>query len=155
MTIEGKNNWPAGIKRTKQRESVLSVLETASEPMNALAICAVMEKGGNAAWLSTVYRTLGLFVEKGMVIKSNGWNNDLAVYELNRRCHKHYAICLNCHKLIAVDRCPIGSFFPALEDEGFHIMGHNMEIYGLCKNCYANAGDCPLPNRAIARVSLP
>ena len=134
---EEKNDWPAGIKRTKQRESVLSVLKAASEPLNALDIRAMVEKSGNAAWLSTVYRTLGLFVEQGVAIKTNVLNNDLAVYELNRSSHKHFAICLNCHKMIVMDHCPIENFSPSLEDEGFHIIGHNMEIYGLCKNCYS------------------
>jgi len=78
---EEKNDWPAGIKRTKQRESVLSVLRAASEPLNALDICAMVEKNGNAAWLSTVYRTLGLFVEKGVAVNTNVLNNELAVYE--------------------------------------------------------------------------
>jgi len=133
---EINNNWPAGIKRTRQRESVLSVLESASEPLNALDICSEVERGGNTAWLSTIYRVLELFVEKGVVLKTNIINGDVALYELNRHNHKHYAICLNCHKMIMMDHCPFENFTPALEDEDFHIMGHNMEIYGLCGNCY-------------------
>jgi len=94
-----------------------------------------MEKGGCAAWLSTVYRILELFVKKGVAIKTNVMNNEMAVYELNRFKHKHYAVCLNCHKIIVMDNCPMDTFIPQLEEKGFHIMGHNLEVFGLCKDC--------------------
>ena len=77
---EVRNNWPAGVKRTRQRESVLSVLENSDRPLSATDICSQMETGGDAAWLSTVYRILELFVKKGMVIKTNVMNNEMAVY---------------------------------------------------------------------------
>lgn len=53
-----------GNKRTKQRESVLSLLAHSNTPLSASDICSEMEKNGDAAWLSTVYRTLELFVKK-------------------------------------------------------------------------------------------
>ena len=55
-----------------------------------------MKEDGNSAWISTVYRILELFVKKGVVIKTNVMNNEMAVYELNRFKHKHYAVCMNC-----------------------------------------------------------
>ncbi|MHB8061313.1 MAG: transcriptional repressor [Ruminiclostridium sp.] len=48
-----------------------------------------------------MYRVLELFVKKGVVIKTNVMNNEMAVYELNRFKHKHYAVRMNCHKIIA------------------------------------------------------
>lgn len=132
---EEQTSWPVGIKKTKQRESVLSVLESSEKPLSATEICSGMEKEGDAAWLSTVYRVLELFVKKGLVIKTNVMNNEMAVYELNRFKHKHYAVCMNCHKIIAMDNCPMEKFTPKLEDNDFQVMGHNLEVYGFCKDC--------------------
>ncbi|BBB91798.1 MAG TPA: transcriptional repressor [Methylomusa anaerophila] len=132
---EKQNRWPAGIKRTRQRESVLSVLENSEKPLSAADICSKMEKSGDVAWMSTVYRILELFVKKGMVIKTNVMNNEMAVYELNRFKHKHYAVCMNCHKIIAMANCPMEKFIPKLEDENFHVMGHNLEVFGFCEDC--------------------
>ena len=132
---EKQNVWPAGIKKTRQRESVLLVLEHADKPLSAADISSQMEKGGDAAWMSTVYRVLELFVKKGMVIKTNVMNNEMAVYELNRFKHKHYAVCMNCRKIIAMDNCPMEKFVPKLEDEDFQVMGHNLEVFGFCKDC--------------------
>ncbi|EGO63357.1 Fur family transcriptional regulator [Acetonema longum] len=132
---EGQNNWPAGIKRTRQRESMLSILNNSEKPLSAADICTKMERSGGSAWLSTVYRTLELFVKKGVVIKTNVMNHEMAVYELNRFKHKHYAVCMNCRKIIAIDNCPMEKFIPQLADEDFRVMGHNLEIFGFCKDC--------------------
>lgn len=130
-----KNTWPAGIKRTRQRESVLSILENSEKPLSAADIYSEMEKNGETAWMSTVYRVLELFVKHDMVIKTNVMNHEMAVYELNRFEHKHYAVCINCHKMISMDNCPMDKFIPELEDDGFRVMGHNLEIFGYCKDC--------------------
>ncbi len=132
---EIQNNWPAGIKRTKQRESVLSILESSEKPLSATDICSRMGKGGDTAWMSTVYRILELFLQKGIVIKTNMMNNEMAVYELNRFKHKHYAVCINCHKIITMDNCPMEKFIPKLDEEDFYVMGHNLEIFGFCRDC--------------------
>jgi len=133
-----KNIWPAGIKRTRQRESILSVLRNSDNPLCAADICSKMDIGNNGAWLSTVYRTLELFVQKGVVLKTNMINSEMAVYEINRFEHKHYAVCMNCHKVITMDNCPMENFLPELEDGDFQIMGHNLEVFGYCKNCHSN-----------------
>ncbi|MEA4926201.1 MAG: transcriptional repressor [Syntrophomonadaceae bacterium] len=135
---EVQNHWPAGVKRTRQRESVLSILENSEKPLSATEICSKMETGGDVAWLSTVYRILELFVRKGVVIKTNVLNNEMAVYELNRFKHKHYAVCMNCRKIIAMDNCPMEKFIPKIEDENFHVIGHNLEVFGFCKDCDPN-----------------
>ena len=92
-----------------------------------------MGKGGEKAWMSTIYRILELFIKHDMVIKTNILNHDVAVYELNRFEHKHYAVCLNCHRMISMDSCPMDEFIPNLEDKDFRILGHKLEIFGYCK----------------------
>lgn len=132
---EIQNIWPAGIKRTRQRESVLSVLEDSEKPLSAADICSRIEKDGDGAWMSTVYRILGLFEKKGIVIKTTMMNNEMAVYELNRFQHKHYAVCTSCHKIITMENCPMEEFIPKFVGEDFYVTGHNLEVFGLCKDC--------------------
>jgi Fur family ferric uptake transcriptional regulator len=126
-----------GIKKTKQRESVAAVLQNAERPLSAMGICAAIGKldGNASAWLSTVYRVLELFVKKEFVIKTSLANSDVALYELNRFQHKHYAVCVSCHKIIALDNCPMEHFDPRLEGGTFHVIGHKLEVFGLCGVC--------------------
>lgn len=130
-----RNMWPKGLKMTRQRESIIAILENSEKPLSASDICSKMEADGGTAWMSTVYRALELFEKNNMVIKTNVMNNEMAVYELNRFQHKHYAVCLNCHKIISMNNCPMDKFIPNLEDEDFSVVGHNLEIFGYCKDC--------------------
>nr|WP_042339928.1 transcriptional repressor [Desulfosporosinus youngiae] len=123
------------MKKTKPRESVLSVLEQADKPLSAMEIYSEIEKDGESAWRSTVYRILELFVKKGLVVKIAMMSNDMALYELNRFQHKHYAVCLCCHKILSMDNCPVEKFMPKIKDDDFRVMGHNLEIYGYCGEC--------------------
>lgn len=129
------DSWPSGLKRTKTREEVLFVLEHTEKPLSALEISFEIKKGSKTAWLSTIYRILELFVKRGIVAKISILNNEMALYELNRFRHKHYAVCLGCHKIVAMDDCPMENFIPKIEDDNFCVIGHNLEVYGYCKEC--------------------
>ena len=130
-----QTDWPSGLKRTKPREQVLAVLEQAAKPLSAMEICSEIEKNGESAWLSTVYRILELFVNKGMALKIAMMNSDMALYELNRYQHKHYAVCMSCQKIFPMENCPMEKFIPKIQDKDFRVIGHNLEVYGYCKDC--------------------
>ena len=127
--------WPAGIKKTKQRKLVLSVLESSAFPLSAMDIFKHIEKEDSTFWLSTVYRVLEFFVKEGLAVKTTVMNDSMALYSLNQNRHMHYAICVNCHKVIEMDNCPLEEFMPQLSDKSFHILGHKVEMYGYCRDC--------------------
>ncbi len=128
-------DWPRGLKRTRQRERVLEVLAAAQAPVSAMDIALKIESEGGGAWLSTVYRALENFVEKGVAAKIDLSGSDVALYELRHPGHKHYAVCVDCHRIIPMSSCPVGHFQPDLPEDGFTVTGHNLEIFGHCKNC--------------------
>lgn len=130
--------WPAGMKKTKQRACVLSVLERSDSPLSAMEICKQTERENCPVWLSTVYRILELFVKENVVTKTTIMDNEMALYGLNRSQHMHYAVCLNCHKVVEMDNCPLEEFVPKLSDSDFRILGHKVEMYGYCKDCDMN-----------------
>lgn len=123
------------MKKTKQRKCVLSVLEQAKKPLSAMEICSLIEKEDGSIWLSTVYRVLELFVKENVAVKTVITDSEKALYELNRNEHKHYAVCLNCHKVVEIDFCPLEAITPHLADSDFQILGHKLEMYGYCKEC--------------------
>lgn len=129
--------WPEGIKKTRQREAVFRILTQAQEPMSAHEIYRQIEKletGDNYA-ISTVYRALAVFEEKDLVIKSTLMGDDTAVYAWKKETHKHYAICLKCHKLVPLSSCPFEHADMNTKDEDFQITGHKIELYGYCRQC--------------------
>lgn len=130
-----ENSWPSGIKKTRQREAVLRVLRDAAAPVSAQDIGARLEKDGEAVWLSTIYRILDLFTEKGIAVKTSVLDSDMAYYELFNPTHKHYAVCVDCHKIVALQNCPMTEFEPDLTDSDFRVLGHRIEMYGYCRDC--------------------
>lgn len=130
-------NFPSDMKKTRQREEIFRILAEATEPISAVDIYNSLLKtmeGTNFA-ISTVYRALTAFEEKGYVTKSTLLGEDMSYYEWNQGQHKHYAVCLKCHKLIPLKSCP---FEHAKIDpqEEFTITGHKLELYGYCKGCH-------------------
>ena len=130
-----KIKWPEGLKRTKTRESVLAVLIDSHSPLSAIEIFSEIENRGGNIWLSTVYRSLDAFVEKGLVNKTSILNNEITLYDLNQSGHKHYAICVECHKIIAMENCPMDDFKPKFREDNLEVLGHKVEIYGYCRDC--------------------
>ena len=135
-----ESEYPQGIKWTKQRKSVYKVLKDASEPLSAAQIyrLAGEEMTGGDYALSTVYRILAAFEEKGLVEKNICLEDGTVVYSLARNGHTHYAICLQCHRRIPLQSCPFTHIHMEKEPEGFTVTGHRLELYGYCKECERN-----------------
>ena len=137
MEKKEETGYPQGIKWTKQRKNVYAVLQEATEPLTAVQIYHLSEKlaeGGEYA-LSTIYRILAAFEEKGLVSKTTWMGDGTVVYELNRGEHTHYAVCLECHKRIALQSCPFAHIHLDQETDGFTVTGPKLELYGYCKDC--------------------
>ena len=140
-----QNKWPEGIKWTKQRKDVFTVLRQAKKPMSAYDIFQeILKEGATDASnyaISTVYRSLTIFEEKGLVEKSMLMGSDTALYELADGHHKHYAVCLSCHKLVPIKHCPfehVAHDTVRNEEDDFVVTGHKLELYGYCKECTMN-----------------
>lgn len=134
--------YPQGLKWTKQRKSVYKVLWEASEPLNAIQIYNLVMRDidGEETAVSTVYRILAAFEEKGFVEKSVWMGDGTVAYALNRGMHTHYAVCLECHRRIPLRSCPFAHMHldPAAED--FTVTGHKLELYGYCRECRDGQG---------------
>jgi Fur family ferric uptake transcriptional regulator len=138
-----KSNWPSGLKKTRQRERVMEALRAADNPLSALEIALVIERAGETAWLSTVYRALESFVSHGVAVRIAVTGSDVSLYELRHPHHRHYAVCVDCRRIIAMSQCPVEDAMPAPPEEGFTIIGHNLEVLGRCKDCSAAGGKAP------------
>ena len=132
-----ENVYPSGIKWTKQRKDVYHILLEEAKPLSAQEIYTRILRQNNETnyAVSTIYRILTAFEEKGMVLKSTLMGEDVAVYEWNKGEHQHYAICLNCHKRIPLKTCPMEHQHMHVKDEDFTVTGHKVEVYGYCKDC--------------------
>lgn len=126
--------WSKELKKTWQREAVLNIFEELSHPVTAYHVYQMMARRGKEMSLSTIYRIFSAFLEHEVIVKTGQLDGDQSFYVLNRREHKHYAVCLGCRKMIPMYNCPISSFEPRFEEE-FYPVKHKVEMYGYCRKC--------------------
>lgn len=123
------------IKNTEQRNIILDILKE-KEPLTAEEIFMKAREKDKNINLSTIYRTINIFVSKGIAIKLNIERENKSMFQLNTMDHQHYIRCISCNKKISIDDCPIKGYKYFLEEStDFHIIGHNLEIYGYCPKC--------------------
>lgn len=130
-----------GYKLTPQRRSILDViLENEGKHMSAEEVFEAVKDICPEIGLATVYRTMQLFDEVGLVYKHN-FNDGRSRYELshqNKDHQHHHLICLNCNNVIEVEE----DLLEQLEDEiekkyDFEIKNHNVKFFGYCNKCRA------------------
>ncbi len=125
------------IRNTATRVSVLMAMLEAEIPLEAKEIFnSVIEMvGEDSIWLSTVYRNLETFEEKGLIHGVTMPESDSIYYHLHEMEHEHYAICENCRKEIPLRFCYLEELSDTLVEKGFTAKYHRVEIFGLCEQC--------------------
>ncbi|HBB41651.1 MAG: hypothetical protein GW783_03725 [Deltaproteobacteria bacterium] len=85
--------------------------------------------------IATVYRTLKLFAEKGLVDRHD-FGDGRARYEVAPESHHDHLICVRCGTVVEFARAQIEALQEEVaRDEGFDLLDHRMELYGLCSAC--------------------
>ena len=116
-----------GIKCTKQREKVLSIIS--EKPVTIKEILDSKEDIDT----STVYRILELFLEKELIIKIVDGSE---VYYAVNDTHSHYVNCIKCHKKEKINYCYMEKMEDKIEkDLGYTLVSHNLIIDGICPKC--------------------
>ena len=131
LSVLKENN----LKKTKNREYILSIIKKSSLPISAEEIYKItLDKKLNIN-LSTIYRTLNTLEVKGVLIKQIR-NDGKAYFQENKHDHKHLFVCTLCGKTIVLDHCPLEEMLKKIsKNNEFDITSHNIELYGLCKEC--------------------
>ena len=124
------------IRITRTTEQIFQILQALNCPVTVEEIYLQLKNQENTSNLSTVYRTIERFVEKGLVSKHAYMADGKSLYELSGKEHHHYFRCLKCGKLWAVDTCPVDLFIQELSDKmNLQITNHKLELSGYCAEC--------------------
>ena len=122
---------------TKNQQTVLDILESASEPLKAYTILFDIQKKGIKSPLQ-VYRALDKLIEIGKVHKIESRNSYVACKHegCNAKTSTSFLICENCDKVKELTGNNLFGYFAKQSDKNnFQYRKHSLEIYGLCKSC--------------------
>ena len=124
---------------TKNQQTVLDILESAKEPLKAYAILFDTQKKGIKAPLQ-VYRALDKLIEIGKVHKIESKNSYIACK--HKGCDSNtstsFLICELCDQVTELKKNISSYFSKQSADVNFTYSKHNLEIYGICKDCKAD-----------------
>jgi Fur family ferric uptake transcriptional regulator len=127
----------SGIKPTAQRLAVLEAL--AAEPNDATAqqIHSRLAAAGETVGLATVYRTLALLSEHG-VVDALAHTPSETCYRLCGAEHHHHLVCSECHRVVELADCELDAWLERVSaSHGFVATGHRLEATGVCSACQA------------------
>jgi Fur family ferric uptake transcriptional regulator len=127
------------------RESIIQILSDTSDHLSAEDIYLRALKTNPSIGLTTVYRTLDLFHQIGIVQRFD-FGDGKARYELTnnpqKKEHHHHLICMRCKKIIDYSNFIKEELELMNKTEKelskkhhFNIMHHVIDFYGLCEKC--------------------
>ncbi|MBL7202499.1 MAG: transcriptional repressor [Anaerolineae bacterium] len=130
-----ENLRAAGRRMTSQRRLVLQVLEASDGHLDADALCARVKARDPDVSLATVYRTLSVLRELGLVEKHH-LGEDHGHYEAVREVPHYHFTCRRCGQVIEFDSSLVGQIEQGLcEREGVRVTGTHLHVSGYCARC--------------------
>ena len=126
-----------GLKYTKQREVLLQTLYNNSEHFTPEQLYLYIKERhpGLNVGIATVYRSLNLLEESGMVT-SISFGAQGKKFELANKPHHDHMICRQCGLIVEFEDQIIEKRQLAIAKEhGFKLTGHIMQLYGVCSEC--------------------
>jgi Fur family ferric uptake transcriptional regulator len=124
-----------GVRATPRRLEVLEELARERDDVTAQALWSRLRERDSRTGLATVYRTLALLTEKGVVDVLSHHGGEQC-YRLCGDEHHHHLLCERCHKVVEVNECGLdGWVATAAKQHGFVATDHRVEIVGLCADC--------------------
>ena len=125
-----------GYRLSAPRKQIIELLEVADVALSPQQIHNQLQQNGSALGLVSVYRTLGLLTELGLVtILYDPQLNP--GYVLRTQGHHHHIVCQNCHKALEFPATnDIDSLVERVEKQtSFQVRDHLLQLFGLCPDC--------------------
>ncbi|MGB0099664.1 MAG: Fur family transcriptional regulator [Nocardioides sp.] len=127
-----------GYRLTPQRQFVLEAVETLGHATPD-EILAEVQARSSAVNVSTVYRTLEVLEELGLVRHTHLSDRAPTYHSVTDHEHFHL-VCRNCHRVVSVDPEQVQPFADRLQAEhGFVVDVGHLAIFGMCVECENDA----------------
>ncbi len=130
-------------RSTSQGAAIREILEQQDGFRSAQDIYAALRTAGHKIGLSTVYRHLQAWSEKGVVDLIHGPDGETTYRfcgDPNTRGHHHHLVCRRCGRAEEVEGRAVERWATQTAQQfGYVDIDHTVEIFGVCGSC-ASAG---------------
>lgn len=140
------------LKYTGERKALLDEVFASKHHFDADSLHQVLREKGKDISRATVYRTLDLLVQCGLVRKQSLGDQHAHYEAVHGDEHHDHLICMNCNKVIEFFRPDLEALQETIcEEHAFKALHHTLQIFGLCKACRGKANEGDLMNR-VAQI---
>ena len=128
-----------GFKLTPQRKNTLDIiLKHSDKHLSIEEIYELVKEEYPRIGLATIYRTIQLFEDIGIVSKHN-FDDGCNRYEFadpSKEHNHHHLICLSCGEVSEMDEDLLDELEKEVENKkGFKVTNHTLKLFGYCKKC--------------------
>jgi Fur family ferric uptake transcriptional regulator len=125
-----------GLKQTKQRKIVVSHFLHMNTHIEAEKLYDRVRNEGHNIGLATIYRTLNLLHDAGLIQHST-FSDGRSVFELLRPgTHHDHLVCISCGKIEEFENSKIEDLQRLVAEEfGYELFCHRLDLYGKCPTC--------------------
>jgi Fur family transcriptional regulator, ferric uptake regulator len=124
-----------GYRLTPQRILVLRALEEADDHISADEIFIKVRERYPNMNISTVYRTLELAGQLGLVTQTV-FADGRVRFHCAGKGHHHHLVCEQCGRIIDLDEHALDSLWKSLQEHyNFDVKMKHMAIFGVCDKC--------------------
>ena len=135
------NNEMKGRSVTSQRKLLLDLIKKAGGHISAKELYRRASRRNESISLATVYRTLRLFKELGLV-EERRLGQVYCRYEMKDSAEHQHLVCRSCGKVIEFESPLIRKLVEALKREhGFNLAKVELYMEGYCKECAKEEND--------------
>jgi Fur family ferric uptake transcriptional regulator len=134
-------------RNTRQRTAIRDAIAVADRPLLPQEVLDAAQAASPGLGIATVYRNLKALLDEGEVcaVQLPGENPR---YEIAGGHHHHHFQCRLCQRVFDVHACP--GDLSRLAPEGFTVEGHEITLYGRCRECALRAAPAGTRRRPSA-----
>ena len=126
----------AGHRMTSPRRAVIELILSQSGAFGSADLVADARRRHLGAGRATIFRTLELLGEAGLVERLDLPNGDHAYVRCDPGGHHHHLVCSRCRRSVDLEDLGLTPLVRKLERRtGYSIDRHRVELFGLCPVC--------------------
>jgi Fur family ferric uptake transcriptional regulator len=131
----------AGYRITEPRRSLAALIAAHDGHFTAAELVEAAGTGRPPVGRATVFRTLELLEGIGVVERLDLPTGEHAYVECEP-AHHHHVVCSRCGRTSEIDDAGLRPVVREVARQtGFRVDDHRLELFGICPDCQAAAGD--------------
>lgn len=124
-----------GYRLTPQRIMILRAVEEAASHISAEEIYAQVRAHYPQMNISTVYRTLELVKESGLVAGTD-FGDGRVRFSCVGKGHHHYLVCQKCGEIMDIEESTVSPLWAEIQRKyNFRVDMKHIAFFGLCPRC--------------------